>query len=198
MSGIISQILLYFGWVSKYFQSFLHELNTPTLHYSWLVVFFFILIILLVGFSFGKSRMYVGLLSLYVAGFIETRFIYFDIVRNSVEYIKNQPEYYVRLGLFLLFYIISFVILNRSFMKARMTLSEANLIHVLLITILTIGFLTSIVISYIPPVFQKTIPPQLIFYFGTKTAQFLWAIIPLATLLLFKSPHSHPKKESEL
>lgn len=188
MNDILSQIILYISDFSKFIQKYTGNINLPdwglpALHYSWFVVLFFAFVIFLIAITFGRSRMFLALISLYAAAFLEEHFVYFDWLRG---WLKNQPEFWVHLGLFLILYVIIFTILNRSVLKHRLTIKESSVFTAGLAALMEIGFLASIVFSYLPQSVVGTLPAQLIKFFDTKTAQFWWAIVPLAVLVFLK------------
>ncbi len=185
---IISQILIYLMDFSKLAQKLTGNISMPSLSYSWLVVIFFVFAVLLIALSLGRSRMLLALLSLYVAVFLESHFVYFDKLHQAI---KTIPDYWLHLGLFLLIYIIVFAILNRSSLKHRLTLAESSIFAVMLIALVEIGFLSTIFFSYFPPEFLKHIPSGIIPFFATKNAQFWWALVSLVALLLSKKKKEH-------
>lgn len=188
VNQIISQALIYLMDVSKFAQGFAGGIHVSGLRYGWLVAFFFVFAILLIALSLGKSRMLLALLSLYVAVFLESHFVYFDKLRGVI---KNIPDYWLHFGLFLLIYVIVFGILNRSVLKHRLTLAESSIFAAMLIALVEIGFLSTILFSYFPPEFLKQVPSSIIPFFATKNAQFWWALVSLAALLLSKKKKEH-------
>lgn len=154
----------------------------PKLSYGWLIILFFIFVALIVGLAFGKSRVLLSLIGIYPAVFIESHFLYFDKLSG---WLKNIPEAWLHVGIFLVFYIIILVILNRSFLKKRFTLREASFTWVLVVSIAGIGFLASIITTYLPS--DTNLPADLVKYFATKNAQFWWAVAPIIVLIFAKS-----------
>ncbi|MBI2062995.1 MAG: hypothetical protein HYT61_02010 [Candidatus Yanofskybacteria bacterium] len=180
---IISQILIYLMDFSKFAQGLAGNINVSGLRYDWLIISFFVFAILLVALSLGRSRILLVLLSLYVAAFLESHFVYFDKLRTSI---KNVPDYWLHFGLFFLIYGIAFGILNRSVLKHRLTLAESSIAAVVLIAVVEMGFLATIMLSYFPPELIERVPSKLVPYFATKTAQFWWAVVPLFVLIFSK------------
>lgn len=180
---IISQILIYLSDFSSFISKFTGNVGSAGVRYDWLIIFFFVFTVLIVALSFGRSRMLLALLSLYAASFLETNFLYFDKLQKLF---KNLPEHWLHLGLFLLIYIIVFAVLNRSFLKRRLTLAESSVISVILVAIVEMGFLATILISYFPSDLLHKIPPKLLPYFATQKAYFWWAVVSILVLLLSK------------
>ena len=189
MGNLISQFLGYIIDFVQYAQKLAGSAGLPKFNYGWLIALFFIFVIFLIGLNLGRSRILLSLLCLYIAAFLESHFIYFDKLR---EMTKGKPEFWLHIGLFLIIFIISFVILNRSALKYSLTLRETSFFPIALIAILEIGFLASLIISYLPPGISEDIPNGVIKYFGTKNAQFWWALAPLVMLLFMRRKKAIP------
>ncbi len=190
MNALISEVLGYLVDFAQYTQKLFGNAGLPKLNYGWLIALFFIFVIFLVGLSLGKSRILLSLICLYIASFLESHFIYFDKLRGVI---KNQPESWLHIGLFLIFFIISLAILNRSALKHSLTLRETSFFPIALITVVGIGFLTSLIVSYSPPEISGSWPAMIVKFFGTKNAQFWWALTPLVLLLFIKRKKENTK-----
>ncbi len=188
MNAFISEVLGYLVDFTQYTQKLFGSAGLPKFNYGWLVALFFIFVIFLVGMSLGRSRILLSLICLYIASFLEPHFIYFDKLRGVM---KGQPESWLHIGLFLIFFVISVVILNRSVLKHSLTLQETSFLPIALIAILEIGFSASLIVSYLPLEIGGDLPVWAVKFFGTQNAQFWWALTPLAALLFMRH-----KKES--
>lgn len=200
---IFSQILIYLTDFSTFLKKFTGDFGSAGVHYDWLVIFFFGFVVLVVSLASGRSKMLLALVALYAASFLETHFIYFDKARElffavggSASGGKNLSDYWIHLGLFLLFYVIIIFILNKSYLRGRLTLAESSIFAVALIAIVEMGFLATILISYFPAEWLNKIPSKLIPYFATKNAQFWWAVVPVLALLFSKKKKT-PVSESK-
>ena len=194
MNEFISQILLYLTDFSKFIQQFTGGFSLPQLHYDWLIIFFFVFVIILVAVSLGRTRMLLALLSLYIAGFLESRFIWLDNLRGLAIF-QNKPDFWIHIGLFFVIYFLAFAILNRSILKPRLSLAEVSVFSLFGVTVFEMGFLATVILNYFPPELLERVPPRLVTYFGTKTAQFIWAALPLLILLALKNRKPKPSQE---
>ena len=187
MSQILSQILLYLTDFGKFMQKVAGDFGAAGDSSGWLVILFFIFVVFLVGFTLGRTRMLLALVSIYAAAFIENRFTYFDAVRGYFNPpAGGVPEYWVHIGLFIALYVIVFNILNRSILKHRLAVKEASVLAISLEAILIVGLLASIIVAYLPTDQLKFLPADLLKYFSTKNAQFIWAILPLVAALFLR------------
>jgi hypothetical protein len=184
MNQIFSQSQNFFLNILKTLQGSVGGIGTPKLDYPWLIILFVVFVIFLVGFGLGRSRMMISLISLYIASFLEVHFVYFN---NISGILKNIPPHVMHIGFLLIIYGVVFFLLNRSFIKQRLTLKEASIFVAALMAILQIGFMASIMISYLPAVSTAVFPQWVLLIFGTKNAQFLWALTPIIVLIFMKS-----------
>ncbi|MEX1063844.1 MAG: hypothetical protein WED06_00710 [Candidatus Paceibacterota bacterium] len=187
MNQILSQALLYLSDFSQALQKYAGDLSLsgqilPKLSYSWLILLFLIFAVFIIGLGFGKSRILLSLMGIYPAALIKANFVYFDWLRDTLS---SVPEAWLHVGVFLIFYVVMLVILNRSFLKKRFTLREASFGWVLVAAIVGIGFLSSIIMTYLPS--SIDLPSDFIKYFATKNAQFWWAVAPIIVLVFAKS-----------
>lgn len=183
MGDVLIKIIDYakipFEWLQKYTGT----LGLPSLDWTVMAILFFAVAVFVIGFAFGKSRMLIGLLSLYVADVLVSRFIYFEKLRETF---KNIDESWLKLGLFAVIFIIAFLLLQRSILRYRLSLSETSVFSVLLLCVLTVGFALSSVLADLPKSVHSKIPAGALNYIGTKEARFWWAVAPIVVLLFMK------------
>ncbi len=192
MGNLFSQFLGYVADFGTFVGGLLANFETAKTNYNWIVILFFLVVVFLVGFTLGRSRLLLSLLSIYIAAFIETHFIYFS---NITVYFKQIDDYWLHVALFLLFYAAIFTILNLSVLKSRLTIKDTSFLSISVLAILKVGFLLSIIVSYIPIKNGYELPASIFQYFGTPTAQFFWAVLPIvaAVFLRGKKEMSLPK-----
>ena len=158
------------------------DLDLSKIGWEWILVFFVVFVIFLSGFTYGKTKMFLGVIAIYIAVFLEQAFPYFD---KLIELTKFEPEYLGRVVLFFAIYFIVLALLSQSYIKKRFSLKEFGLIPIALLSILEIGFLLSVVLPYLPEDKISQLPSNLTVYFITGLARFWWAALPIiATVLL--------------
>ncbi|MGD0977201.1 MAG: hypothetical protein ABR875_02825 [Minisyncoccia bacterium] len=172
MSGIISSILFYLASLGKAFNSS-----------AMLIVAFGAFVIFVIGFTLGRSRILVSMLSVYVAYFIEANLPYFNFIKNTVG---STQSYLVHIGLFLIFFVAVFYIMNRSILKNRVTLKDSSIISIILLSVVNAGLLVSVLASYLPKIGTPILPASVANFVGTKTALFYWAVISLIAIFFLK------------
>jgi hypothetical protein len=172
MSGIITSILFYLTSLGRAFNQS-----------SMLIVAFGAFVIFVIGFTLGRSRILVSMLSVYVAYFIEMNLPYFDFIKNAVG---SAQSYLIHIGLFLVFFIAVFYIMNRSILKNRVTLKDSSIISIILLSVVNAGLLVSVLASYLPKIGTPILPASVANFVGTKTALFYWAVISLISFFFLK------------
>lgn len=182
MSSILTNFLLSLTDFGRFINKSLAGIGLINSGNTWIIIFFIIFVVLLVGFTSGRTKLLIALLSVYAAAFVESVFPY---SRELEVFIKNLPEYWIHFGLFLFFYLVIFWALNRSFLKSRLLTKEMSIIWIFIFSFLEIGLVASIFFSYVDN--QKTIfPVSFAQIFGTKTGRFIWGILPIVFTFFLK------------
>ena len=128
--------------LSKYSQS----LQLPDLGSGGLFALLVLVVILLFALSLGRTRVLISLLAVYVAFTLQAVFPYFAYLQEMLS--KDLST--LRVGVFLLLYLITFGLLNRSVLLARFNLSEAAFFSVVFMGIIQLGLLVSIILNLAP------------------------------------------------
>ncbi len=159
---------------------------------SWdiLILFFLFIVALLYGLTMGKNRIALTILSTYVSFSIITVFP-FGLLENTEG---ESKLFLVKSAVFIVFIVISFILLNRSFFghlfKVSRALSNMSFPKIFLISIAQVGLFITIFFSNIFLGSGIELSGLSKFIFTTKTAQVLWVIAPVLLLGIFKSRKS--------
>lgn len=152
-----------------------------------LFLLFFLLIIFLAALSFGKTRIVLALVATYIAAFLESIFLYqAELAKVLGDFLKLPASFWARLITFLVFFIFSFLILNRSILKPKMSLQESPPMSILFLSILQGIFWLSIVFSFLPAGALAKAGPLARNYLVLPLWQFIWGLVPLLALLFLK------------
>jgi len=155
------------------------SITKPEFLFSGILLVF----LLLYGISLGRTRALMSLLGIYIAYVFNETFVYFNQLYSWIP-VKNV--HFVRIGLFILMYAIIYFILNRSVVKARLTIREASFVSVFLISVLQLGLLLAIIANLLGTEILASLPKFYLTYFGTKIALFYWSLAPLIALVFMK------------
>lgn len=140
--------------------------------------------LLLWGLSLGKTKILVSILSGYVGYALVQLLPYSNVVK---ELAKNVEGFWIDIGSFIAAFLIVFLIFSLSFIKKRFSSSEFSLWQIMLFNILNIGFMASVVFSYLPTEMGTKILGNFYWVFGSPQAVFIWAVLPLIALLAGRS-----------
>lgn len=185
-------------------------------NFSWakpdlntLFLLFFLVVFFLIVFGLGKTRILVAVVSTYIALFLESVFPYSLEVQNYLgDYLGGSAGltaggstglttgwsavFWEKTLMFFIFFIVALLILNRSILKPKMSLRESSPLAVLFLSLLEAGLLASAFFSYWFVGNPNAGQLSIFQYFGTKNAQFFWAVVPMLSLLFFKNRKKTP------
>jgi len=136
----------------------------------------------LLGILFGRDRIFVLLLSAYVS------FALMGVVpfkKIFPEFFEKEENFVVLIVAFLVSIGIIYFLLSRSILKARKDGKKA-LFQVFFLSIFFVGVVASVVFLFLPKDLIKAFSPVILKIFNTQTARFLWLVIPLIFVGLFR------------
>jgi hypothetical protein len=177
--GFISKILASLGIDGFATANIFSSISKPEFLFSGILLVF----LLLYGISLGRTRALMSLLGIYIAYVFNETFVFFNQLYSWIP-VKNV--HFVRIGLFILMYAVTYFILNRSVVKTRLTIKEASFISVFMISVLQMGLLLAIISNLLGSEILAIMPKFYITYFGTKLALFCWSLAPLIALVFMK------------
>lgn len=185
MSEVLTQIILSLSKFSKNLDGF----NFFKTDGVVLLTLFFVVVVFLIAFSLGKTKILLAIVSTYIALFLLAIFPFvFQIEKYFDDWAGLSAVFWARLSVFVLFFIISLAILNKSILKSRMSMQESSPFAILFLSILESGFLLSAILSFLDSVSQSklNLSSLVLDYFGTLNARFIWAVLPLLAMVFLR------------
>lgn len=165
------------------------------------IVLFFIVAAFLYGLSLGKDRIIVILVSIYMSLAIveHAPFLSSPAVEAWMNNIANQ-FFVFQISAFVLIFILLFVVITRSALTK--TIASADSVgpwwQVLLFSILHVGLIVSIILSYLPQeTVEQVLAPATQQVFTTEAAQSVWILGPVVAMFIFKGTGSRKRKRRE-
>ncbi|OGN03687.1 MAG: hypothetical protein A2655_04010 [Candidatus Yanofskybacteria bacterium RIFCSPHIGHO2_01_FULL_43_42] len=144
-----------------------------------------ILVFLIIyGLSLGRTKALISLLGIYVALAFDAAFPYLGQLHDALPI--EVEIYAIRLTVFMLMYLLTFAILNKSFASKRLALKDSSIISVSVISLTQIGLLMAVITNIIPDEIIEKMPEYLSAYFSTKEALFFWIVIPILLLVFMR------------
>ena len=147
-----------------------------------------VVILVLYGLSVGRTRALVSLLSIYVAYMLA---VLFPFLSRVTENLPQQYRSLSSVGLFIVLYGLTFMILSQSMLKGRLTLGEISLWQVSVISLVQIGLLASICVSLISIERGQQLLGPLYRWFGGQYPLWGWAVASLLIMPFMKVRRGH-------
>lgn len=143
-----------------------------------------VVVLVLYGLSVGRTRALVSLLSIYVAYMLA---VLFPFLPWLAEKLPESSRSMGAVGLFIILYALTFVILSQSMLKGRLTLGEISLWQVLIISLVQVGLLASICVSLISAERGQQLLGPMYRWFGGQYPLWAWAVASLLIMPFMRS-----------
>lgn len=167
--------------------SFLQNINWATPTWDLFILIFFIVGAFLYGFSLGRDRVIVILVSIYMALAVINTAPYLDALSGKDISINFGPNFAFKVTLFLGVFVILFFLLSRSALSQTFISDRAgSWWQVILFSFLHTGLLISVILSFLPSQAAETLLPITRKIFISDLAKFLWITVPIVAMILFK------------
>lgn len=163
---------------------------------SWdlFIFLFFFIVAFLYGFSLGRDRILVILVSIYIALAVVPEFPYLDRLYLDL----SVQGFAFRVTSFYIVFIVLFFLLSRSalinLLGAQTTGVGDRLIEVIIFSVLHVGLLLSITLSFLPEPALLELSPGTREVFASDMGQFAWLIAPVVAMIVFS--HHRFKRSS--
>lgn len=156
------------------------KLNLDWNNPSWdlFLAAFFVVGALLYGMSLGKDRIIAILVSIYMALAVVNALP--DFVLN----IKINENFSLQITAFISVFVVLFFLLSRSAILNSMdTSSQGKWWQVVIFSLLHVGLLVSVSLSFMPEVFLTKFSELTRFIFTNEWTKFAWIIAPIMAMI---------------
>jgi hypothetical protein len=155
----------------------LNKVNWSTPSWDIFIVIFFVVTVFLYGISLGRDRIIVILMSIYMALAVVSAAPYINRLQDGTA-LKATSF----IGIFLtLFFLVSRTSLNKIFGN----LATGKLWQALLFSIMHVGLLVSITMSFLPSSSTAGLSPMTQKIFVSEIARFAWIVAPILAMVFF-------------
>lgn len=148
------------------------------------IVLFFIATVFLYGMTMGRDRIIVILVSIYMA---------LAVVSNAPLLARlhadaNLSQYFAfRITTFLGVFVLLFFLLSRSaLLRTFGTLAAGRWWQVFLFSVLHVGLLVSVTLSFLPSEAVGNLAPLTQRMFASDTGRFLWVVLPIFAMAIIR------------
>lgn len=177
--------------------SFVTNLNWSTPSWDLFIILFFIVAGFLYGLSLGRDRIIVILISIYMALAIVNTVPFLPLIETTI---KVNDLVVFKISTFLAAFIILFFLLSRSALLRTVASadSQGSWWQVIIFSILHIGLLISITLTFLPKeIVEKNLSVLTQMIFVGDWARFLWIVMPVVMMALLKGGASQKRKVKE-
>lgn len=162
---------------------------------SWdvIIFLFFIISAFLYGFSLGRDRIIVILVAIYMG----------LAIANTAPFLPQLTEklpfgqlFALKLTTFLGIFLILFFLLSRSALHGAIggrRESFGRWWEVLIYSVLHIGLIISILLSYLPPKSLQSLAPLTQTIFASDIGRFVWILAPIVAMFAIRPHHHHAR-----
>lgn len=158
------------------------SLNTP----SWdlFIILFFVVAVVLYGFALGRTRILTLLFSIYVA---------YTIIAEA-PFLKDPETFSLALDQFFVMqvsgfvglFILLFFIISRSALSILSDDDDGAWWHIIVYSILHVGLLLSLTLSFLPPSIIENLAPVTRTVFVHEWSRFAWVFAPVLAAIVLK------------
>ncbi len=178
--------------------AFLQNVDWTRPTWDLFIILFFVIAAFLYGLSLGRDRIITILVSIYISlAIVEyAPLVNSEGFQNMINAVLGQ-FFVFQISAFLFLFIFLFFVITRS--ALRKTIASADSPgpwwQVLIYSILHVGLIVSVVLSYIPwEAIEDVLAPLTQRVFLTDFARNIWIIGPLVAMFIFKGGASQKKK----
>ncbi len=166
--------------------SFVANIDWTKPTWDLFIILFFIVAGFLYGLSLGRDRIVVILVSIYMALAVVSTAPFIGQMNAQVG-LKNV--FVFQISTFVATFIVLFFLLSRSaLLRSLATADESGKWYqVLLFSILHVGLLVSITLSFLPASAADGLSPLTRQLFVSETSRFIWIVAPIILMILVKS-----------
>jgi hypothetical protein len=158
------------------------SLNSP----SWdlFIILFFVVAVVLYGFALGRSRILTLLFSIYVAYTVISEA---PFLQNPSAFSLQVDQFFVlRVSGFVGLFIVLFFVMSRSALSTLSDDDDGAWWHVIIYSILHVGLLLSLTLSFLPPAVIDSLAPITRTVFVNEWSRFGWVFAPVVAAMVFR------------
>ncbi|MFH0853478.1 MAG: hypothetical protein V1853_03665 [bacterium] len=178
-------------------QNFVANIDWATPTWDLFIILFFIVAGFLYGLSLGRDRIVVILVSIYMALAVASTAPFIGELNARIGI---QNVFVFQISAFVLTFIVLFFLLSRSALLRTIAASDnvGSWWQVLVFSILHVGLLISITLSFLPPEAADNLSPLTRQMFAGDMARFVWIISPIVLMAMIKTEDKNRKYKYDI
>ena len=170
--------------------SMLQGVNVHSPSWDLFILLGWIIVSLIYSFAAARGRIITILISIYMSELIIIQAPFLGVL---VATKSGLAVYMARLILFLVIFAFLFLVMSKYVFKTSMENRKlGSWFFAFLFSLLQIGFLISVILSFLPTETKAIFAPLIQLTFISSTAQFVWLVLPIIYLIILgRSIHEH-------
>lgn len=171
----------------------LSQINFSSPTWDLFIILFFLVFSLLYGLSLGRDRILVIIVSIYMALAVVNSAPFLKAIEGTTIHVAVGPYFAFRVTLFLSVFLVIFFLLSRSALVGTFGGQEqGSVIQVMLFSILHVGLLTSVTLSFLPAEIAARFAPLTRTIFLSEIGRFVWIILPILAMVAMRTRRRPP------
>lgn len=171
-------------------QGFLGGINWSFPTWDLFIFIFFIVSVVLYGLALGRDRILAILFSIYISLAVVSNLPFIN--ERTAEKFGFGPVFVLKICVFAAGVVGLFLLFSRMGLLSSFT-ENASFFHITIFSVLHVGLLISIILSFLPPDALESLASFTRTLFTSDMARFLWILAPIAAMLLVKPKTSEIK-----
>lgn len=169
---------------SKDIIEFISRVNLEEPTWDLFILLFFVLAVLLYGFSMGKSRLVVNMVAIYVAMVIAQAV---ERLRVVTVYMPAHKLFMTQIAVFLIAFVGLYYLLGRKSPLERVVRSarKEKLLHIVAYSIAHVGLIVTVILSFIPESIDVHFSSATQIMFLHDYAYIGWIVLPVILMIIF-------------
>lgn len=167
--------------------NFLQTVDWSKPTWDLFIVLFFVIAAFLYGMSLGRDRIMVIMVSIYMA---------LAVVKSAPAEIVIKDGFVIQMSTFIGLFVLLFFLLSRSALLRTIASvdSGGSWWQVFVFSVLHVGLLISITLSFLPQSAADKLSPLTRQVFVQEPAAFAWIVAPILVMILIRGGASQGKK----
>ncbi len=149
------------------------------------IIVFFVIATFLYGLTLGRARVVVQIVSSYITMALLASAPFLDKIEARTP--LNHTVFY--LVAFLVVFVLLFLLLSKSAFHQHLSEGKGSWGDILILSIVQIGFLTSIVLSSMSGFALGHLSGITKIVFSNQPAPFIWTVLPVGALIVIRGKH---------
>lgn len=162
---------------------FFSNFNPASPTWDLFIILFFVIATFLYGLTLGRARVVVQIVSSYMTMALLAAAPFMDKIEARTP--LNHTVFY--LVSFLVVFVFLFMLLSKSAFHKHLSEGKGSWSDVLLLSIVQVGFLTSIVLSSMSGWGLGHLSGITRIVFAEQPAPFIWTVLPIAALIVIRN-----------